>query len=186
MNEKTFEKKVELKENVDFALTISPSDRMQYFDNSNRLQVSYITMLKTYKDLLKMYTNNYKLFLEVSPKGRIHYHGTINIKDLIGFLLYVIPQLEKTCNICIKNIDNDDEWKNYCLKQQELVKHYLCEQIKHKVYPWKDDVLLPSEKRKKLDINPLFIEDDDIDDLYEPIMETIDRIEGEIRKSKKA
>jgi len=182
MNEQTFQKKVELCENKDFAITISPSDRLQYFNNSERMQVSYITTVKLYKDILNKYLNKYELYLEVSPKGRIHYHGTINIKDIIGFLLYVIPQLENTCNVCIKNIDNADEWKTYYSKQQELVRHYLREQIKVKVYPWTEGTLLPSEKRLKIDINPYLVEDDSIDDIYEPIMETLDRTEGAVRK----
>ncbi|AXH77558.1 MAG: putative replicase-associated protein [Cressdnaviricota sp.] len=114
---------------VRYAITINPCDKMQKFRDPLRLT----SFLNEISKLL--YHNNkiyrYTLYPELSPKGRLHYHGYITILDIDTFYLYSIPNLLKMSTIVIKPIKEESKemWQNYCIKQSDfhsyILEHYM-------------------------------------------------------------
>lgn len=101
------------------AFTVNPEP--QYFGDLERLQKVIYYM----KKLLASPNYEYKLYIEISPKGRIHGHGWITIVDPIKFYLFDIEKLIKHSTICIKPIDNDEKWTDYCTKQAHITRRWI-------------------------------------------------------------
>lgn len=101
-----------------YAFTISPDDSRQYREDIDRLPKS-INLIKT---TLKSLSFEYKLYIELSPTGRIHGHGWIWINDPFSFLMYDVHTITKHNTICIKPIDDGDKWVDYCTKQSHVAK----------------------------------------------------------------
>lgn len=115
-----------------YAFTINPSNKKQFFEHgikdfykdglimdyqkaaSNRLTAQ---LNETKKQLNKMYNIQYDLRLELSHKGRIHYHGYIKVKDVKIFYLIDIVQLQELFTYSIKDIKDPEIWDQYIKKQ---------------------------------------------------------------------
>lgn len=110
-----------IKPNISYAITISPSDDHQYWNDDDRLK-KFTTYMKRYMlSRLDPFNNKFIFHIELSPKGRLHLHGTISFKsertikelfmDSIRFLT-VHNQIE------IDTIKDPDVWETYCTKQK--------------------------------------------------------------------
>lgn len=123
MNTKTEIPKLEELQNHDiFAFTISPDDARQFWTDIDRLPKS----INSLKSALKSQHFEYKLYIELSPTGRIHGHGWLWINNPIGFVIHDVHNITNHNTICIKPIDNPDKWVDYCTKQSHIMKglHY--------------------------------------------------------------
>lgn len=63
----------------------------------------------------------YYMVPEISPKGRLHYHGTIRFtahRDIFSFYYNILPVLAEDCSIEIDTIKDINEWNKYIIKQQ--------------------------------------------------------------------
>jgi len=70
-----------------YSLTINPTDRIQYFHETNR----FIKCVKDIIEKVLLYQClDYQLYIEISKKGRIHFHGCIRVKDKFMFYLYAV------------------------------------------------------------------------------------------------
>lgn len=69
--------------------------------------------------------SEFRLYIEISPMGRFHFHGWMCIKNIMNFYLYDVKTLtmERTC--VIKEIEDPDVWEEYTLKQQHIIQRYL-------------------------------------------------------------
>lgn len=84
----------------------------------------------TYRQIIYVLSKappHYKWFIqfELSPLGRLHVHGEINITDIGKFYAYTIPYL---CRRGATEIDTKDDtsfWANYCDKQGSIMKGLL-------------------------------------------------------------
>lgn len=105
--------------NTILSFSLSPSDKQQYYDRPKRLEV-FIQQL--YGRLL-IHVNpyaSYDLHVEISEAGRLHCHGTITVKDALGFYLYAIPFMRDNMTYEIDTIDDMTTWLAYCTKQARL------------------------------------------------------------------
>lgn len=69
---------------------------------------------------------NIEVNLELSRKGRFHYHGVIKIDKPIEFVLHDLKMLAHYGTYEIDHINNFEQWNTYCEKQQHLIEPY-CE-----------------------------------------------------------
>jgi len=107
----------DLKVNEWYAITINPCDKYQHFRDPNRIG----KFLNTLEDLL-FHTGvyKYKLWVELSPKGRLHLHGKIKIINKVNFYTNVVNYLTTRATVVIKTLEYEQEWFIYCNKQWEL------------------------------------------------------------------
>lgn len=100
-----------------YTLTINPSE--QYF-------TKYLRHDMVTKGLLELFASTRScaghVFLELSPHGRIHYHGTIEILDPFDFYSFFVHRLEEHGTIEIDTIEKADVWDTYCKKQLAYMK----------------------------------------------------------------
>lgn len=100
---------------VSYAFTINPEE--QYFGLVDRFEKTTDLIYK----LVNSKFANYQLYIEVSPKGRIHAHGFVWIMDPASYYLFEIPYLISRSNIKIDVINDVDEWYTYCTKQLHIL-----------------------------------------------------------------
>lgn len=102
-----------------YAITINPQDKYQRFNRQDR----HNECLHDLRDkvIVNMDTYSYKLWPELSPKGRFHVHGIIKVDNKINFYAYCVPALLSRGTVVIKPLDPDTpgEWEKYCTKQIE-------------------------------------------------------------------
>lgn len=124
MNEIHIPKPENMLPNVGYAFTVSPSNTFQYFsERENRIgkcvRIAY--------NKLNHSCIQYKLYIEVSRTGRIHYHGYIWIKDIREFFIDVVPILKDYAQIEIDTIEDDEVWEHYITKQCAIMQlKYIC------------------------------------------------------------
>ncbi len=109
--------------NTLYAITINP--RLQHPDSSKRLKDVVHEASFSYLHKI-MLISDVKLYPEMSPTGRVHFHGTIKIlkKNIFNFYSLIhkyIGVKDPTFTLVIKQI-TDDEWKTYITKQKDLIK----------------------------------------------------------------
>lgn len=103
-----------------YALTINPSDKFQYFANPHRISLCIKDIKETilfYKYIL------FELYMEISPKGRIHWHGRIGFDsqyDVTMFYIFAVHGLLTKSTVVIKDIDDNDKWTEYITKQKDF------------------------------------------------------------------
>ncbi len=111
-----------LQNNIYYSCTMSPSDQHQFFRSNSLQRVSLF-----YKDtfgLLSSFVLDYatlKLVLEITSRGRLHYHGTIMFHDSFGYHLNGAYHLSQSMNVDIDTIDNMDNWERYYLKDKNIM-----------------------------------------------------------------
>lgn len=104
---------------VPLAISISPSDKQQYYDKRSRVE----TFRKQLYGSLLIHVSpyaSYELHVEISEAGRLHCHGVITVKDALGFYLYAIPFMRDTMTYEIDTIEDIGTWTAYCTKQAHL------------------------------------------------------------------
>lgn len=101
---------------VTYAFTYNPSDKHQYFGQSNRLNkcVADLDTIMFYKSM------RYEIYPELSRKGRIHFHGYVIFDEIVDSYMYSIPFLLKHGTVVIKQIDDSVTWMQYCCKQYKF------------------------------------------------------------------
>lgn len=108
-----------------YAITINPIDE---FDVKQPLSAWIAKQHRLLSDLL--FDCNLTLYLEASPVGRLHFHGTIKIDNFLGYLR-TLNCLQKYGTFCIKPIreamegSEYESWDAYCKKQSDIWEPYL-------------------------------------------------------------
>lgn len=115
-----------------YAITINPCDEVQFFSPTCLNSFTPAMRWQRVTDRLTEFMNNqdsftFEIYFECSTpdhynrhvKSRIHCHGFINIHDLPQFLLIDINRLGDWCDIKIKELTNEDGYRQYCLKQAD-------------------------------------------------------------------
>lgn len=109
---------------VKYAITLNPNDARQFWDlyNENRVQSmeGYVNtyLLKYYKDFCSLI-----IYMESSPNGRLHFHGTIMFYcygDIKRFVLSEINKIQKQWHIDMDTIKDEKIWETYCSKQNRF------------------------------------------------------------------
>lgn len=72
---------------------------------------------------------------EVSPKGRVHFHGLLSIDNVINFYLFDLQKLMGFGSLKIATIADSEVWRIYMYKQEALMKPF-CEDVHAIVYEY--------------------------------------------------
>lgn len=115
---------------TNYAFTINPSDKYQKFNSYTRLS-----------DFLKDSTHylstlcRYVLYPELSPKGRLHFHGWIwfnTTDEIVQFYLNYLPSIKDKCTYEMDYLTDIQVWTKYCLKQK-VFHEYFTKQTFHQI-----------------------------------------------------
>lgn len=116
-----------LHKNQCYAVTLSPPDRRSITGakmvTGNELQTYKILEMNINEDLQlfkKLKFSSLEIYPELSPTGRLHYHGLIQIHDVLRFMyhdLHILNQISYE----IDTLSNDEQsvikYTNYVVKQ---------------------------------------------------------------------
>lgn len=106
-----------------YAITINPDDEHQYWGSEDRIGTFYNKL--SYKLIIEVHnTCQLELYPEFSSRGRLHFHGTIKMLNKIEFYEQVLRRLMKWCQLEIDTINDQEAWKKYYIKQQDLHNYY--------------------------------------------------------------
>lgn len=101
---------------------------LSHSENTGNILKDY----KTYETLCteSFYVNlgiEYELFFELSARGRLHLHGNIVFRTVIGIARFYqqIFNVLKVCRVEIDTIEDPFKWREYLCKQQCIMKPYL-------------------------------------------------------------
>lgn len=125
----------DVKKGVKYSFTLNPGDirnfknkgdtSLMYVRNPNiiRQRVKYaVEMLEEYHSHLIACT--YELYPELSPTGRLHFHGTIEINDVFNFFYHDLVLFQNGSVYEIDTIKDPDVWTTYCTKQKGIMETY--------------------------------------------------------------
>ncbi len=113
------------KNNETFEFTLSPRDEFQYNRSDNRFKSFRKKMYNLFTESLDDY-GKYRLYIEVSSPQyanngefpRLHLHGTIILKDYIGFLINGFHKISSVGRVQF-NKYRKDVWPDYMTKDQK-------------------------------------------------------------------
>lgn len=118
--------------NTMYEITIAPADATQMYKHDDRLnEVVELYRKKFLRDLAPC--ADYCLIVEVTEpnicreerfRPRIHFHGTMFLREPIKFLTEHLHKLQYPCSIAI-NPYRPDYWPEYILKQKDLIQPLL-------------------------------------------------------------
>lgn len=79
---------------TNYALTINPMESFQYYDSNSIQRFHHFkrSMVIFLRDYLKPFAD-YEFFIELSPMGLLHLHGTVRIEHLLDFYMITIPRI---------------------------------------------------------------------------------------------
>lgn len=111
----------QLDTNIDYAVTINPPDiredcpllvhlPMESLEKGIDLSTNLIR--KSFKSA------KLKLYPELSPNGRLHYHGTLRVTDPFKFVFIDCYYFKNLFNLEIDTISDSKVWEEYCTKQK--------------------------------------------------------------------
>lgn len=63
-------------------------------------------------------------YMEISSKGRFHYHGLVMVTDIPRFIINDLAKLRHYGTYEIDEIKDKTVWLDYCLKQQRFMEKY--------------------------------------------------------------
>lgn len=138
----------DIKVNTKYAFTINPSDDHQYWNAREHRSVEFEHYCQTVLDQLQFH---YKLYLEISGAGRLHWHGWIwfeSPKEILIFYLYQVHHFIKHNMIKMSTITDEHKWETYCTKQHEIMKVIISSDQSS------ERILAKSQRPSSKDINP--------------------------------
>lgn len=104
-----------------YAITINPCDKYQHWEAGNRVG-RLLTEIKS--DIIFFNIMQYELWMEISSKGRLHFHGYVKAEkenEKNFFFISGLPRLLRKCTVVLKELDeNEMEWNRYCRKQWQF------------------------------------------------------------------
>lgn len=133
----------------DYAFSINFEHQTNVY-NQKSDSFQYTRPLAQFKDyckkvLMRMKGCSYKIYFEMSPLGRMHWHGYLRIHDIHAFYTFDIQILKSYSTFVIKPI-TDEKWNAYVLKQQKI---WSTEPLTSLFYP---DTLLKKVGQKEIKV----------------------------------
>lgn len=125
----------DVKINTNYAFTLNPSNKYQKFNSYTRPS----EFLKIVNELLGN-IKHYVLYPEISPKGRIHFHGWIwfdTQQEIIEFYLNKIHDLGENSTYEMDILNDVKIWTDYCTKQ--ITFHEYFSRVTYTSIPLKSD-----------------------------------------------
>lgn len=108
-------------EDEDLTITLNTNDTLQFVQWQTARRIPYA--LRCYYNISRLLkqVSTFRMYPEISPKGRIHYHGIINLYDSFEFYSHIIPLLNEVCMFEIDTIDDMDYWESYIQKDRNIM-----------------------------------------------------------------
>lgn len=113
--------------NVPYTFTWNPDDAHQGWKAER--ETDRISQVRAY--FINLVVNKLnatiKAELEVSPLGRLHFHGTIKFNSLQAIKRFYVMDIRNLLNnaqIEIDSIEDDEVWDTYCRKQNEVMQEH--------------------------------------------------------------
>lgn len=132
-----FLKLEEVEINRSYAFTFNPSDQPKVNTCSG--------VTDWWKDqhgfLKNLKGSTYRLYMEISPSGRFHFHGEMKLTNIIKFYTNDVHSLQLFSSCEMDTLSNNPTghltWRIYCMKQQRVIQEYLHDQFQGplKEYP---------------------------------------------------
>lgn len=95
-------------------------------DSDDYKGITWVDMKSFYNATVKVLNNlnhcEVSIVPEASPQGKLHYHGTIKIKDILNFYLLDLPHIKHYGSLEIDEINDSVKWDTYCSKQEKIMK----------------------------------------------------------------
>lgn len=104
-----------------YAFTLNPDDNRQFWDDPDRIE-RFVQFHEKYT--IKHIYGDMRVMLEISKKGRLHFHGTIswpNRETLLHFFLDSIHTLTKCNTYEVDTITDIQKWNTYITKQNLII-----------------------------------------------------------------
>lgn len=104
-----------------YTLTVNPNDSRQFFDKDNRM-TKFLSYFKMY--IVPMFIGDVNGFIEISPTGRLHFHGTLKFRNNDQIYRFYLDNVHKLTTMCMLEIDTIDDikvWNKYISKQQQII-----------------------------------------------------------------
>lgn len=123
--------KMELyKLNEYYAITISPVDErihLRKVPNEIKMYEYYQAQYRDIEIVLshKLFGCKIELYPELSPTGRLHFHGIVRITDIFKFMYHDLHRISELGCYEVDTIEGDDgmaKWLLYCTKQLHIMK----------------------------------------------------------------
>lgn len=113
-----------MEQGEEYAITLSPPDAR----NSDTAKANSVTSIQDYdkklttvKELInKLHGSKLVLFPELSPTGRLHFHGILVVVDIFNFYWHDLYLLDSVMYE-VDTISERDKWLNYCQKQSHIM-----------------------------------------------------------------
>lgn len=80
--------------------------------------------------------SKYRLYMEISRKGRLHFHGVMLVTDVFKFYYYDVPDLMSFGHCEMDTINGPlgmEYWLAYCTKQHHMIQDFLYDEINPKI-----------------------------------------------------
>lgn len=160
------------------ALTISPPERVNKW---NALKSIFINDKIFINQQLRKCSKSYYVYPELDDNGRLHYHGTIMVQDMVKWKKSVLPSFKRVLGFTkVKTIvdePNEKKWHEYCSKEWELTQEILglddLEIIRYEVKPVKQANIYDYNNKLIgygfLEIEPC--DDDSTEEIWELVMD---------------
>lgn len=114
--------------NDTYTISLNPEDSYQFWNSDDRMEVFTLHHAAYLKKLTLVNRTNVfttDIYLEISPTGRLHYHGTIKILNKKLFYLHTLHKLQSYYVYEIDTIADSDTWFAYCTKQDLKINHQI-------------------------------------------------------------
>lgn len=76
------------------------------------------------REILKLKYASVDVVLEISSKGRFHYHGYIVVNNIPLFIIHDLAKLRHYGTYEIDEITDEEVWRTYVYKQQRFMQSY--------------------------------------------------------------
>lgn len=106
---------------LDRCYTFTYNPEQQYVGDVERLK----KVVRHFRNKMNFSCLSYKVYLELSGNGRIHFHGYIKIKEIKEFYLFAVGTMCAHASTEIDIINDDEIWYDYITKQFHIWQIYL-------------------------------------------------------------
>lgn len=113
--------------NNTLAVTISPKDRVgEYYAKryANPLRMIYDDDVNLIRRALNRSSNDYVIYPELDATGRLHYHGTVKVNNMVNWKSTTCGRL-KTLGFIKVKVNPNSGWDKYCTKEWDQTQKIL-------------------------------------------------------------
>lgn len=104
-----------------YAFSFNPLDQPKFVQFHKVTLTTYTDWQNGVRKHLSFKHAKVNVFMEISSKGRLHYHGFIIIQNIVKFYLHDLPRLRMEGSYEIDTISDLPIWHEYLVKQKSFM-----------------------------------------------------------------